>query len=281
MSLSDLTNQQDAMKSIINDAEKEMKKKIEKLKKDEDDTMMEDAILKCYETSGVVNDDAECEPNRELECVMKGKTIHNGECIEIDQLKNNFINKDICNKPYLQIKDGKCVLKPKPEFAVNCHFKKSGLRQKKVVINNECKRRRYLKKELDLCGSGLKYDYKTKSCVPDFKVYCKGSTVYDRKNKQCVFKEVTFDQKGLNICEKGKKGEFIYNDETNTCEPACQMRLFGVCVNPMEKPEIPNIGEMISKTTTGALGTVTSALNMGKNTVLSQVSKIPIPKIKF
>ena len=48
MSLSDLTNQQDAMKSIINDAEKEMKKKIEKLK-DEDDTMMEDAILKCYE----------------------------------------------------------------------------------------------------------------------------------------------------------------------------------------------------------------------------------------
>ena len=59
------------------------------------------------------------------------------------------------------------------------------------------------------------------------------------------------------------------------------MRLFGVCVNPMEKPEIPNIGEIISKTTTGALGTVTSALNMGKNTVLSQVSKIPIPKIKF
>ena len=102
-------------------------------------------------------------------------------------LKNNFIDKQVCNKPYLQVRDGKCVLKPKPEFAVNCHFKKSGLRQKKVVINNECKRRRYLKKELNLCGSGLKYDYKTKSCVPDFKVYCKGATTYDRKNKQCVF----------------------------------------------------------------------------------------------
>ena len=45
-----------------------------------------------------------------------------------------------------------------------------------------------------------------------------------------VFKEVTFDEKGRDICEKGKKGKFIYNDETNTCEPACQMRLFGLFV---------------------------------------------------
>ena len=281
MSLSDLTNQQDAMKGVIKDAKKEMKKKIKKLKKKKEDSMMEDAILKCYDTSGVVNDDAECERNKELACVMKGKTMHKGRCINIDKLKNNFIDKQVCNKPYLHVRDGKCVLKPKHEFAVNCHFKKSGLRQKKVVINNECKRRRYLKKELDLCGSGLKYDYKTKSCVPDFKVYCKGATTYDRKNKQCVFKEVTFDEKGRDICEKGKKGKFIYNDETNTCEPACQMRLFGLCVNPMEKPKIPSIGTMISNTTTSAVGGVSSVLNMGKNAVLGGVSKIPIPKIKF
>ena len=281
MSLSDLTNQQDAMKGIIKDAKKEMKRKIKKLKKKKEDSMMEDAILKCYDSSGVVNDDGECERNKELKCVMEGKTIHKGRCIKINRLKNNFIDKQVCNKPYLQVRDGKCVLKPKPEFAVNCHFKKSGLRQKKVVINNECKRRRYLKKELDLCGSGLKYDYKTKSCVPDFKVYCKGATTYDRKNKQCVFKEVTFDEKGRDICEKGKKGKFIYNDETNTCEPACQMRLFGLCVNPVEKPKVPSIGTMISNTTTSAVGGVSSILNIGKNALLGGVSKIPIPKIKF
>tara|TARA_B100001250_G_C19739008_1_gene762174 strand:- start:154 stop:999 length:846 start_codon:yes stop_codon:yes gene_type:complete len=281
MSLSDLTNQQDTMKGVIKDAKKEMKKKIKKLKKKKEDSMMEDAILKCYDNSGVVNDDGDCDRNKELACVMKGKTIHKGKCVNIDKLKNNFIDKQVCNKPYLHVRDGKCVLKPKHEFAVNCHFKKSGLRQKKVVINNECKRRRYLKKELDLCGSGLKYDYRTKSCVPDFKVYCKGATTYDRKNKQCVFKEITFDQKGRDMCEKGKKGKFIYNDETNTCEPACQMRLFGLCVNPMEKPKIPSIGTMISNTTTSAVGGVSSVLNMGKNAVLGGVSKIPIPKVKF
>ncbi len=281
MSLSDLTNQQDAMKGVIKDAKKEMKKKIKKLKKKKEDSMMEDAILKCYDTSGVVNDDGDCERNKELACVMKGKTMHKGRCVNINRLKNNFIDKQVCNKPYLHVRDGKCVLKSKHEFAVNCHFKKSGLRQKKVVINNECKRRRYLKKELDLCGSGLKYDYRTKSCVPDFKVYCKGATTYDRKNKQCVFKEVTFDEKGRDMCEKGKKGKFIYNDETNTCEPACQMRLFGLCVNPMEKPKIPSIGTMISNTTTSAVGGVSSVLNMGKNAVLGGVSKIPIPKVKF
>ena len=48
-----------------------------------------------------------------------------------------------------------------------------------------------------------------------------------------------------------------------------------------EKPKIPNVGQIISKTTTGALGGVSSVLNMGKNAVLGGVSKIPIPKIKF
>ena len=75
--------------------------------------------------------------------------------------------------------------------------------------------------------------------------------------------------------------EMAYNDETNTCEPACQMRLFGLCVNPMEKPKIPSIGTMISNTTTSAVGGVSSVLNMGKNAVLGGVSKIPIPKVKF
>ena len=281
MSLSNLTNQQDTMKDIIKDAKKEMRLNIKNLKDNDDDTMIEDSILKCYDSSGVVNDDAECVPNQELACVMRGKVFHEDKCIEINQLKNSFVDDKVCDKPYLQVRDGKCVLKTKPEFVMNCHFKKSGLRQKKIVINNECKRRRYLKKELDLCGSGLKYDYKTKGCVPDFKIYCKGATIYDRKNKECVFKEVTFDEKGRDICEKGQNTKFIYNDDTNTCEPACQMRLFGICVNPMEKAELPNVGAIISNTASGAVGGVSSVLNMGKNAVLGGVSKIPIPKIKF
>ena len=108
----------------------------------------------------------------------------------------------------------------------------------------------------------------------------KGSTIYDRKNNQCVFK-VSFDEKGRDMCEKGKKGKFIYNDETNTCEPTCQMRLFGLCVNPIEKPKIPNVGEIINKTTTGALGGVSSVLNMGKNAVLGGVSKLQYLKLNF
>ena len=121
MSLTDLTNQENTMKSIIKDAKKEMKSKIKKLKEKDEDTMIEDAKLNCYDNSGIVNDDAECERNKELACVMKGKVIHKGNCVNIEKLKGEFIDPQVCNKSYLEVRDGK-VLKSKPEFAVECHF---------------------------------------------------------------------------------------------------------------------------------------------------------------
>ena len=189
MSVNDFINQKNNMDKIIKKSESELNQQIQVLKDRDEEVFIEEVKIGCYKSGGHVTEDGESINDNNFKCVMDGNVWHKNKCITWDNFKNEFVDKKVCNKPYLELRDGKCVLKQKPYDIINCHYNKNGLRLKKTIINEECVRNKHLKRDLNFCGPGLMYDSKERQCVPNYKDYCKSGTIYDRRKQKCVFKE--------------------------------------------------------------------------------------------
>ena len=114
-------------------------------------------------------------------------------------------------------------------------------------------------------------------------------SAYDRRKEKCVFKELTFDDEARKICEGNKKdGKFYYDDVNNICEPACKLKVFNTCMNPLETPQIPYPTEILSSAAnksasvvshvsggiSGTVGKVGTAVGGFANTIKNKVMSI-------